>query len=175
MRISVLALSAALLSTVSLPAWAAEEFAIGEAAVQNNLVIQPHYLTGIEMSSMLKPMAMGPDSVHLEADVHAAKGETHGFAEGTWIPYLTIVYTIEKVDSKFKKTGTLLPMTAGDGPHYANSLELAGPGQYHLTYNFQPPAAKGFLRHVDKATGVPEWWKPFTMEWNFTYPIDKAK
>ena len=34
----------------------------------------------------------------------------------------TISYTIEKVGSKFKKTGKLLAMTAGDGPHYANNV-----------------------------------------------------
>jgi uncharacterized protein involved in high-affinity Fe2+ transport len=77
---------------------------------------------------------MGPDAVHLELDVRAAKGESHGFAEGAWIPYFTITYTIEKVGADFKKGGQLLPMTAGDGPHYANNVTLGGPGEGYMRH-----------------------------------------
>ena len=94
---------------------AAKEFYVGEPIVANNMQIVPHYLLGIEMSAMPKGTAMGQDAVHLEVDVHATKDEKHGFADGEWIPYLTISYTIEKVGTKFKQTGKLLPMTAGDG------------------------------------------------------------
>ena len=65
---------------------------------------------------------MGKDAVHLECDVHATKDETHGFAEDAWIPYLTIRFTLTKEGVKFKKTGRLAPMTATDGPHYANNV-----------------------------------------------------
>jgi hypothetical protein len=148
----------------------AQEFYIGEPVEQNNLQIVPNYLTGIEMSRMPKGMEMGPDSVHLEADVHATKGETHGFHEDEWIPYLTIKFTLTKDGSSFKKTGTLAPMTAGDGPHYANNVKMAGPGTYHLTYEILPPSSNGFIRHTDKATGVPDWWKSIVAHWTFTYP-----
>jgi uncharacterized protein involved in high-affinity Fe2+ transport len=47
---------------------------------------------------------------------------------------------------------------------------MDGPGSYHLTYVIEPPSSNGFLRHVDKATGVPEWWKSITADWTFTYP-----
>ena len=75
-----------------------------------------------------------------------------------------------KDGSKFKHTGKLAPMTAGDGPHYANNVKMAGPGTYQLTYEILPPSSNGFIRHIDKATGVPEWWKPITLHWTFTYP-----
>jgi periplasmic iron binding protein len=148
----------------------AAEFYVGEPITKNGMQIVPNYLVGIEMEPMPKGVAMGADAVHLEVDVHATKDEAHGFGEDAWIPYLTITYTIEKVGSNFKKTGQLVPMTAGDGPHYANNIEMDGPGQYHLTYQFEPPSKAGFIRHIDKATGVPAWWEPFAVDWTFTYP-----
>jgi uncharacterized protein involved in high-affinity Fe2+ transport len=157
-----------------LPATAGE-FYVGEPIVQNNLQIVPHYLVGIEMAPMPKGMAMGPDAVHLEVDVHATKDEKHGFKEDEWIPYLTISYTIEKVGTKLKKTGVLLAMTADDGPHYANNVALMGEGDYRLTFRFEPPSKAGFLRHVDKATGVPDWWEPFSTNWTFRYPSKQAE
>ena len=63
------------------------------------------------------------------------------------------------------------PMIAGDGMHYANGVKMPGPGKYHLTYTLSAPA---IYRHADKETGVPEWWKPFSADWDFTYP-SKAK
>src|SRR5271155_2867003 len=116
--VAVLAIAA--LATV--PA-AAKEFYVGEPVVKNAMQLVPHYLLGIEMEPMVKGMAMGPNAVHLEVDVHATKDDKRGFKEDEWIPYLTISYTIEKVGTKQKKTGKLLAMTAGDGPHYANNVE----------------------------------------------------
>lgn len=152
----------------------ATEFYVGEPVTKNGMQIVANYLVGIEMDPMPKGAAMGPDAVHLEVDIHAAKDEAHGFAEDTWMPYLTITYTIEKAGSPFKKTGQLLPMTAADGPHYANNIEMGGPGRYHLTYRIEPPSKAGFIRHVDKESGVPAWWQPFSVDWTFTYP-SKAK
>ncbi|MEI9994184.1 MAG: iron transporter [Rhizomicrobium sp.] len=148
----------------------AGEFYVGEPVVADGLQIVPNYLVGIEMDRMPPGGAMGPNSVHLEADVHATADEKHGFSEDAWIPYLTIRYTLTKVGAKFKKTGTLAPMTAGDGPHYANNVVMDGPGTYQLTYEISPPSANGFIRHVDKATGVPAWWKPIRAHWTFAYP-----
>ena len=153
----------------------AAEFHVGGPETKNGLEIVGNYLTGIEMEPMPKGAAMGPDAVHLELDVHAAKDEAHGFGEDAWILYLTITYAIEKVGSDFKKSGQLLPMTAGDGPHYANNIAMGGPGQYHVSYHIEPPSQAGFIHHVDKVTGVPEWWTPFTVEWTFTYPSQEKK
>ena len=146
---------------------AAAEFYIGEPVVKNGMQIVPAYLLGIEMEGK---HAHGADVVHIEVDVHAAKDETHGFAEDAWIPNLTIGYTLEKVGSRFKASGKLIAMIAKDGPHYANNVKFDGPGEYKLTYRFQPPSSTGFLRHVDKATGVAEWWEPFSESWTFAFP-----
>lgn len=159
------------LALVSVPAGAVQEFYVGEPVVKDGMQIVPNYLTGVEMDRMPQGAGMGKDSVHLEADVHATKDEKHGFAEDAWIPYLDIHYELTKDgDRTYKKTGILFPMIAKDGPHYANNADMAGPGTYHLTYTIWPPTSHGFMRHVDKASGVPEWWKPITANWTFTYP-----
>ena len=162
-------LAAAAVALGNLPA-AAKEFYVGEPVVENDMQIVPHYLLGIEMAPMTHGMDMGRGAVHLEVDVHATKDEKHGFKEDEWIPYLTISYTIEKVGSNFRKSGKLLAMTAGDGPHYANNVALAGDGDYPLTFQFEPPPKAGFVRHVDKETGVPDWWPAFSKTWTFHFP-----
>jgi uncharacterized protein involved in high-affinity Fe2+ transport len=169
-NISKCILAASSLIALSAPSQAAQEFYIGEPVVQSGMQIVPNYLTGIEMDHMPPGMSMKTDAVHLEADVHATKDETHGFTEDAWIPYLTIHYTLTKPGTKFKATGRLFPMTAGDGPHYANNVAFAGPGSYNLTYVIDPPSSNGFIRHTDKASGVPDWWKPITASWTFDYP-----
>jgi uncharacterized protein involved in high-affinity Fe2+ transport len=166
---AVLALAAACALGASTVANAGE-FYVGEPVVKSGLQIVPHYLLGIEMATMVPGMDMSKDAVHLEADIHAAKTEAHGLAEDTWIPYLTVQYTLTKVGSTFKKTGTLQPMLAGDGLHYANGVAMGGPGTYHMTYVISAPA---IYRHSDKATGAKPWWAPITAEWNFTYPAKK--
>jgi len=171
---NILAGSFFLLLFVLSPAAHATEYYVGEAIEKNNLVIEPNYLTGIEMSRMPEGMPTGTDVIHLEVDVHAAADEPHGFAEKEWIPSLTVAYTIKKVGSSFHKSGHLYAMTAKDGPHYANNVAMDGPGQYTLTYHFAPPSKAGFIRHIDQASGVPEWWKPFSLTWTFAYP-GKAK
>ena len=153
------------------PAWAVQEFYVGEPVVKEGMQIVPNYLTGVEMEKMPPGMGMTQDSVHLEADVHATGAESHGFPEDAWIPYLNIHFELTKDGEKaYKKTGILFPMTAKDGPHYANGVDMAGPGTYHLTYIISPPPSQGFNRHVDKASGVPAWWKPINVSWTFNYP-----
>jgi uncharacterized protein involved in high-affinity Fe2+ transport len=170
MRTILSALTLGMAVLIPIAGFAAQEFYVGEPVVKESLQIVPNYLTGIEMDRHPPGMEMGKDSVHLEADVHATKDETHGFAEDAWIPYLTIDFVLTKNGTAFKKTGKLFPMTAKDGPHYANNVEMAGPGTYELTYTILPPSSNGFIRHVDAGSGVPAWWKPITANWTFTYP-----
>lgn len=153
----------------------AKEYYVGEPLVKNEMQLVPHYLLGIEMSPMRAGMTMGKDPVHLELDLHAAKGEMHGFKEDEWIPNVRILYTLEKVgNAKFRKSGYLLPMSANDGVHYANNVEFGGSGQYKVTFRLTPPSDNGLYRHVDKETGVPAWWEPFSVDWTFSYPARTA-
>lgn len=148
----------------------AAEYYMGEPKTEEGMQFSPAYLTGIEMDKHPPGMSMDPNAIHIEIDIHAAKGEKHGFPEDAWIPYLPVNLTVEKVGSDYKESKTLAAMEADDGPHYANNFAMAGPGDYKAVYVVQPPSAGGFLRHVDKETGVPEWWKPVTVSWTFHYP-----
>ena len=69
---NILASVAALDLLANAHAARAAEYYVGDAIEKNNLVIEPNYLTGIEMSRMPEGMTSGPDVIHLEVDVHAA-------------------------------------------------------------------------------------------------------
>ncbi len=135
---------------------------------KNGMEVGAVYIQPVTMEPML-PGMKHPYDVHLEADIHALIGNPHGFREGGWIPYLDITFTLSKKDSDWSITGSLMPMAASDGPHYADNIKLNGAGKYHLTYHIKPPAYHAFHRHTDKETGVAEWWVPFDVEWDFIY------
>jgi|SRR5437764_11002931 len=148
----------------------AREYFIGGPVHKNDMEIVANYLIGVEMAPMTPAMVHGADVIHLEADVHATADNVYGYPDGAWIAYLTLGYTIEKQDSAWKVSGILKPMTAKDGPHYADNVKMDGPGVYRLTYTFAPPEANGFYRHTDQETGVPGWWQPFSESFTFSYP-----
>ncbi len=149
----------------------AREFFVGGPVHVNDMEIVANYLVGVQMAPMTRGMVMsGPDVIHLEADVHATADNKYGYPDGAWIAYLTINYVVEKVGSPWRATGTLKPMTAKDGPHYADNIRMAGPGTYKVTYRFISPESNGFYHHVDKETGVPGWWGPFNTTFVFSYP-----
>ena len=149
----------------------AKETPIGEEKVQAGMTIGAVYLQPIEMEPERMMRAAADSDVHLEADVHAAKGNANGFAEGDWIPYLIVTYELTKDGGKTQK-GDLMPMVANDGPHYGDNVKLQGPGKYKMTLTIAPPSTSAhamFGRHVDKETGVGEWFKPFTLDYEFVY------
>ncbi len=166
-RPALLIAAAALLLT---QAASAREYFVGGPVHEHDMEIVANYLVGVEMAPMPPGMAMGPDVIHLEADVHATADNAYGYPDGAWVGYLTIAYTIEKQGTAWKTSGTLLPMEAKDGPHYADNVRMDGPGTYKVTYRFTSPEANGFLRHVDQETGVPAWWPPFSEAFTFSYP-----
>ena len=148
----------------------AREYFVGGPVQKNDMEIVANYLVGIDMAPMMPNMVHGADVIHLEADVHAIADNVYGYPDGAWIAYLTIGYTLEKQGTNWKASGTLKPMTAKDGPHYADNVKMDGPGTYKVTYAFKPPEVNGFYRHTDKETGVPAWWAPFSETFTFTYP-----
>jgi uncharacterized protein involved in high-affinity Fe2+ transport len=163
------AATALAIASLSLPL-DAREFYVGGPVHEHDMEIVANYLIGIEMAPMTHHMTHGADVIHLEADVHATADNVYGYPDGAWVPYLTIKYTLEKTGSPWKASGVLQPMTAKDGPHYAENVKMDGPGEYKLTYRFEPPEKNGFFRHVDKETGVPDWWQPFEETFTFKYP-----
>ena len=142
----------------------------------------PQQRSGMEIVAIyLQPIVMEPDGmmrkaedsdIHLEADIHGMASNPNGFEEGAWIPYLLVEFEVTKSGSDQKASGSLMPMVANDGPHYGANVKLFGPGKYHLKYSISPPSANKhseFGRHTDRLTGVRPWFKPFEVEFDFTY------
>ena len=171
MLMQTVPVAAAPLALLFLPAtgWS-REYPIGGPVHAHDMEIAASYLVGIEMAPMPAGMSMGPDTVHLETDVHATADNVQGFADGAWIPYMAITYTLEKLGTDWHASGKMLAMTAKDGPHYANNVQMNGPGRYKVALTYASPETNGFLHHVDRETGVPGWWQPFTEQFTFTYP-----
>lgn len=164
--VSIVAVLAALSGASAL------EYPIGEPQLINGMEIAAVYLQPIEMepAHIMKP-AVDSD-IHLEADIHATQDNVNGFAEGDWIPNLTIEYMLTKLDDNGQTGGVFMPMVASDGPHYGDNVKLMGPGTYRLVYKIAsvaPGATSHFGRHVDKETGVGVWPGTFTVEYEFTY------
>jgi periplasmic iron binding protein len=170
-RIARIASAAAIASLAFAAPALAREYFVGGPVHKNDMEIVANYLVGVEMAPMMHhDMVEGADVIHLEADVHATADNSNGYPDGAWIGYLTIDFTLTKEGTDWKSTGTLKPMVAKDGPHYAENIKMNGPGTYKVVYAFKPPEANGFYRHVDKETGVPPWWQPFSETFTFTYP-----
>jgi len=163
---TALAASLALLSGAG--TLSAADFPIGKPVIKNGMEIAAVYIQPTKMEPML-PGMMKPSDIHLEADISVTKENPNGFSEGSWMPYLQITYQIRKVGSEWSTIGSLMPMVASDGPHYAENIKLNGPGKYQLTYHIVPPPINGFYRHTDKETGTGKWWAPFDLSWEFTY------
>ena len=144
---SVLALSLA-----SSVAFAGEQ-AIGEPIEQNGMEIAAVYLQPIDMEPKGIDLAPSLADIHLEADIHAIKGNAQGFGEGEWIPYLKISYELKNKDNGKIKKGTLMPMVASDGPHYGANIALPDMGTYTLELTIHSPEENGYLVHTDAETG----------------------
>ncbi|MCW9709545.1 iron transporter [Avibacterium sp. 21-586] len=150
-------------------ALAFKEYPIGEAVTMNGMEIAAVYLQPIDMEPRGMGLSAKDSDVHLEADIHATKGNDNGFGEGEWMPYLTIAYTLVNTDTGEKQEGSFMPMVAGDGPHYGANVKMMGVGNYKVTYHIDPPSKAGMHRHTDSETGVGRWWKPFDVSYEFKF------
>ena len=167
-RLNYLALPIFLLSTV--PAMAIE-YPAGSPQICGGMEIAAVYLQPIEMEPTGMMLAVSASDIHLEADIHATQDNKNGFQEGSWIPALVIEYELTKTGGK-SQSGEFHAMVASDGPHYGANIKMQGAGNYVLTYIIKPPSANPaamFGRHVDKETGVGEWFQPCTLKYEFVY------
>jgi uncharacterized protein involved in high-affinity Fe2+ transport len=154
---------------------AAKEYPIGkpQKVGPGGMEVAAVYLQPIEMEPPGMMREAKDSDIHLEADIKALKGNKNGYAEGDWIGYLKVTYELTKAGETESIKGAAMPMVASDGPHYGDNVKLHGPGKYKLKFTIAPPSGEGqhaqFGRHVDKETGVGPWFKPFTVEYDFTY------
>ncbi|MFZ5512887.1 MAG: iron transporter [Pseudomonadota bacterium] len=159
---------------ISLPA-AALEYPIGTPQNVAGMEVAAVYLQPIEMEPEGMMRKASESDIHLEADIHALANNPNGYPEGFWIPFLYVRYELNKIGSNDTIKGEMMPMVASDGPHYGDNVKLAGPGKYKLKFTVFPPNAKEnpmgrhYGRHTDRATGVRPWFKPFEVEYEFTF------
>ncbi|MBA5724356.1 iron transporter [Candidatus Liberibacter sp.] len=156
-----------------------QEYPLGKPIITEGMEIQGVYLQAISMDTedenhSMSHLAVDKSDIHLEADIRAVQDNPNGFAEGDWIPYLTIGYSITKFGEDSRtQSGMFMPMVASDGPHYGENVKLdGGYGKYHVIYKIYPPSYNkqvAFARHIDKETGVSTWFKPFEVSWDFDY------
>lgn len=147
---------------------AAKEYPIGKPQEKNGMEISAVYLQPIEMDPPGSMRLAKETDLHLEADIRAGRDNRNGFAQGDWIPYLSVDYELIKLDDKQIQKGAFMPMVANDGPHYGDNVKMMGPGKYRLLLTVAPPHVH-FGRHVDKETGVAPWFDAFTVEYEFVF------
>lgn len=165
-------LGAAALASFCISTTWAKEYPIGKAQEQEGMRISAVYLQPIEMDPPGMMRDAKESDIHLEADIKAGKNNSNGFAEGDWIPYLSVAFELAPVNGGPSQSGELMPMVANDGAHYGDNVKLSGPGKYKLTLTIKPPSENPhahFGRHVDKETGVGPWFKTFTVNYEFVY------
>ncbi|MCX8601144.1 MULTISPECIES: iron transporter [unclassified Gilliamella] len=149
-----------------------EEFPIGEEVTVGPLNVSAVYFQPVDM----EPAGMGglpasKSDMHLEADISANEDNVLGYGIGTFVPYLTVKYKIQKEGSDNVIEGNFMPMNASDGPHYGNNVKLDGAGKYKVTFIIESPEKQGYLLHVDKETGVEGrfWTTPYEVSWDFDF------
>jgi len=152
----------------------AEEFPIGEPITKHGMEIAAVYIDpAVSQDEYWGGVPREEGAViHLEADIHATKGNKYGFGAGEWIPYLTVFYRLGNLKTDEEQKGLLWQMVAKDGPHYGRNIKLR-PGKYKLVYTIENPSTGGLARHTDNETGVPEWWDAFSLEYTFEYKRSK--
>jgi periplasmic iron binding protein len=149
------------------------EYPIGDEVERNGMLIKAVWLPPVQMEGMEAPSSS--NLIHLEADFHATEGNRNGCPKDEFVPWLVVDYKIAPTELKpGGKTvapihGKLMPMIARDGWHYGATIEMPRSGHFTLTYAIQPPSAGGAGRHVDPATGVEPWWKPFEVSFDWDY------
>jgi len=146
-----------------------KEFPAGDEKVLNHMQIAAVYLKPVDMEPRGMDLSASKADIHMEADIHATKGNPNGFGAGEWIPYLTVSYHLKNKDTGKSQSGTFMPMIAVDGPHYGSNLKMMGPGNYRITYTIEPPSKQGFGRHTDRDSGVGRWFKTFSTDFDFKY------
>lgn len=171
-KVFQISLIAVLLTVTASVAFAFTEVPIGEEIEVENMKIAAVYFQPVAMEPKENAgLTVEEADIHLEADIHALKGNPTGFGFGEWIPYLTVEYHLENLDNGKEIEGTFMPMIASDGPHYGNNIKMAGAGNYKLTFTITSPEKNGYLLHTDPETGVDGrfWSEPIEVSWEFSY------
>ena len=167
----LIAVALATFITISAPAAQALEYPIGRPQFGGGMEVAAVYQqkpATVSPAGLLRPVAKS--DIHIEADIHALADNPNGFAEGDWMPELTLSYDLRKKGTSAPfATGKLVQLLASDGPHYGQNVKMQGPGKYVLTLHIAPPPANAFGRNTSKKGGVGKWFKPFALQYPLTF------
>ena len=134
---------------------AAEETGFEEIEIWSDEEVAFMNVNGVYFQPV--PMSNGNENyedydLHFEADVAALENDL-GYGKGDWIPYLTVDFELTNDDTGDVVSGTFMPMSASDGPHYGANIKMAGAGTYSVKLTFHSPEENGYLIHLDGETG----------------------
>ena len=146
------------------------EYPIGDDIELFPLNVAGVYFQPVDMLPASAGLAASQADIHIEADIAALEGNDLGYGAGDFVPNLTVDYEMSQANG-WKQTGTFMPMSASDGPHYGANVKLNGIGEYNVKFIIKNPEAQGYVLHIDSETGVPGrfWGQPLVAEWTFTY------
>ncbi|MDR0639785.1 MAG: iron transporter [Spirochaetaceae bacterium] len=146
------------------------EYPIGDNIELFPLNVAGVYFQPVDMVPASAGLAASQADIHIEADIAALEGNDLGYGAGDFVPYLTVDYEMSQANG-WKQTGTFMPMSASDGPHYGANVKLNGIGEYNVKFIIKNPEVQGYVLHIDSETGVPGrfWGQPLVAEWTFTY------
>ena len=115
------------------------------------------------------PMTDGNPSedydMHIEADISANENK-YCYGVGDWVPYLTVDYKLTNSKGDVAAEGTMMPMSASDGPHYGANIKLKEADTYTVEFQIHSPAEKNYLLHTDAETGPGGTWDDYFKDGN---------
>ncbi len=103
--------------------------------------------------------------MHIEADI-SANENPYGYGVGDWVPYLTVDYKLTNSKGDVAAEGTMMPMSASDGPHYGANIKLPDADTYTVEFQIHSPAEKNYLLHTDAETGPGGTWDDYFKDGN---------
>jgi uncharacterized protein involved in high-affinity Fe2+ transport len=144
-----------------------EEFSLGDDHELFPLNVAGVYFQPVDMRPAAAGLSAAESDIHIEADIAAMEGNNLGYGAGDFVPNLTVRYEISQANG-WNTSGTFMPMSASDGPHYGANVKINGPGEYRVVFRVENPEAQGYVLHVDEATGVPGrfWGQPLVAQWD---------
>jgi uncharacterized protein involved in high-affinity Fe2+ transport len=144
------------------------EYPIGDEIDLGPIIVNGVYFQPVDMEPASQGLPAAESDMHIEADIAAAEGNNLGYGVGDFVPNLTVDYQILTEDGTQAASGTFMPMSASDGPHYGANIKLPSAGIYKVSFIIHSPEEDGYVLHVDKDTGVTGkfWTEPLTATWD---------
>ncbi|MDR0730614.1 MAG: iron transporter, partial [Treponema sp.] len=106
-----------------------EEFPIGDDHELGPLNVAGVYFQPVDMEPLGSNLPASEADCHIEADISALENDL-GYGVGDFVPWLKVDYEFIKSDGTVASSGTFMPMSASDGPHYGANVKFGDAGTY---------------------------------------------